>query len=136
MMKPSLSCILVGAAVLIAPAAAAAQQWVPGSEVVGQTVQVTTNGVTNTVHFAPGGAAHITTPGGRVVNASWTASNGQLCLLTGAAQECWPYQTAFQAGQPVTLTSTCNSSSHWLANAVNPPPPPPPPAPSPQGERG
>ena len=124
---------LIAAVVFAVPAAAFAQ-WVPGSEIVGQTLQVQTNGVTNTVHFAPGGVAHITSPSGRVVNASWTANNGQLCLVTGAAQECWPYQAAFQAGQPLTLTSNCNSSSQWLANAVNQPPPPP--APPPQGERG
>lgn len=133
MNKPSIVSILAGVAFAAVPAGALAQ-WSPGSEIVGQTVQVTTNGVTNTVHFAPGGAAHITTPGGRVVNASWTANNGQLCLLTGAAQECWPYQAPFQAGQPVTLTSSCNANSQWLANAVNQPPPPP--VQQPAGERG
>ena len=133
MMKPSLSYILVGAAVLIAPAAAAAQQWVPGSEVVGQTVQVTTNGVTNSVYLGPGGQAQITTPGGRVIPASWTAANGQLCLNNGLAQECWAYNSAFQAGQPMTLTSSCGTST-WLANATNQPPPPP--VQAPQGERG
>ena len=132
MMKPGLSSILVGAAVLIAPAAVVAQPWVPGSEIVGQTLQVQTNGVTNTVHLAPGGQAHITTPGGRVIPASWTAANGQLCLNNGVAQECWAYNSAFQAGQPMTLTSSCGTST-WLANATNQPPPPPQ---APAGERG
>ena len=40
-----------------------------------------------------------------MVNASWTASNNNLCLNSGAASECWPYSQAFQAGQRVTLTS-------------------------------
>ena len=133
MNKPSIVSILAGVAFAAHPAGALAQMS-PGSEIVGQTLQVTTNGVTNTVHFAPGGAAHITTPGGNVVNATWTANNGQLCLMTGAAQECWPYQAAFQAGQPVTLTSSCNASSQWLANSVNQPPPPP--VQQPAGERG
>jgi hypothetical protein len=31
------------------PAAAMAQPWAPGAEVIGQPIQVTTNGVTNTV---------------------------------------------------------------------------------------
>jgi hypothetical protein len=132
MMKPSLVTALAGAALLTSPAAAFAQ-WVPGSEIVGQTLQVQTNGITNSVYIGPGGQATITTPGGRVIPASWTAANGQLCLNNGLAQECWAYASAFQAGQPMTLTSSCGTST-WLASAVNQPPPPPPPAPA--GERG
>jgi hypothetical protein len=132
MMKPSLVTALTGAALLISPAAVLAQ-WVPGSEIVGQTLQVQTNGITNSVYIGPGGQATITTPGGRVIPASWTASNGQLCLNNGLSQECWAYASAFQAGQPMTLTSSCGTST-WLASAVNQPPPPPPPAP--MGERG
>lgn len=114
-------------------ATAAFAQWVPGSEIVGQSVQVETNGVVNTIHFDPGGQARVITPGGNTVNAAWTAGGGQLCLNTGAAQECWPYQTAFQPGQQVVLTSVCGPS-RWLASATNQPlPPPPPPA---AGERG
>ena len=120
-----------GLALLAAPIAAQAQNWVPGSEIVGQTLQVQTNGVTNSVFLGPGGQAQITTPGGKVIPASWTANNGNLCLNTGAAQECWAYTNAFQAGQPVTLTSTCGTST-WLANATNQPPP----TQAPQGERG
>jgi len=132
MMKPSLVTALAGTAMLIAPVAALAQ-WTPGSEIVGQTLQVQTNGVTNAVYLGPGGQATITTPGGRVIPASWTANNGQLCLNTGAAQECWGYAAAFQPGQPVTLTSSCGTST-WLANSTNSPPPPP--AQQPSGERG
>jgi hypothetical protein len=117
------------------PSAAFAQAaWTPGAEIVGQPVQVTTNGVTDTVVLTPGGQANITSPGGRVVNASWTAANSQLCLVNGAAQECYPYAAPFQAGQPVTVTSSCNATSTWLAASTNAPPPPPPPAQ--KGERG
>ena len=130
MNKLSLVTAMAGVSALIAPAAALAQ-WAPGSEIVGQTVQVTTNGVTNAVHLGPGGQAQITTPGGNVIPASWTAANGQLCLNTGMAQECWAYTSAFQAGQPMTLTSSCGSST-WLANATNQPAP----TQSVQGERG
>jgi hypothetical protein len=132
MMKPSLATALAGVAVLIAPAAAFAQ-WVPGSEITGQTLQVQTNGIVNSVYFGPGGQATITTPGGTVVPATWTAGGGNLCLNNGAAQECWAYTAPFQPGMQVTLTSRCGPSS-WLANATNQPPPPPiePPA----GERG
>lgn len=122
---------VTGSAMLIAPAAADAQ-WTPGSEIVGQTLQVQKNGVTNTVFLGPGGQAQITSPGGTVLPASWTAANGQLCLNTGAAQECWGYTNAFQAGQPVTLTSNCGTAS-WLANSTNAPPAP---AQRPAGERG
>ena len=121
-------------ALLSVPTAAMAQQaWVPGTEITGQSVQVQTNGVTNTIVLNPGGQAQITTPGGNVVPATWSAANGQLCLNTGAAQECWAYTSAFQPGQPMTLTSSCGSSS-WLAGSTNMPPPPPPPAAG--GERG
>ena len=102
------------------------------TEIVGQPIQVTTNGVTNTVYLDPGGAARIITPGGNTVPGTWTAANGQLCLSNGAAQECWPYTAPFQAAQPVTLTSSCNSTSTWLAASTNAPPPPA----GQKGERG
>ena len=104
------------------PGVALAQGWSPGAEVIGQSVQVTTNGVTNTIYLDVGGAARIVTPGGNTVPATWSAANGQLCLNTGAAQECWGYNSPFQAGQPQTLTSSCNSTSTWLASATNQPP--------------
>ena len=100
---------------------AAVAQWTPGSEIVGQSVQVQTNGVTNTVYFDQGGAARIVSPGGNVVNATWSTNGQQLCLNTGASSECWPYTQAFQAGQQVSLTSNCGTSM-WMANATNPPP--------------
>ena len=103
-----------------------------GAEIVGQPLQVTTNGVTNTVYLDAGGSARIVTPGGNTVPGTWTAANGQLCLNNGAAQECWPYTSPFQAGQPVTLTSSCNSTSTWLAASTNAPPPPA----GQRGERG
>jgi hypothetical protein len=106
------------------PGTALAQAWVPGSEIIGQPVTVTTNGVSNTVYLDPGGTARVMTPGGNTVAGTWSAANGQLCLSTGAAQECWPYASPFQAGQPLTLTSSCGSSSSWLASATNAPPPP------------
>jgi hypothetical protein len=114
------------------PGAAFAQMaWTPGSEIVGQPIQVTTNGVTNTVYLDAGGTARIMTPAGNTVPGNWTAANGQLCLNNGAAQECWPYAGPFQAGQPLTLSSSCHASSTWLASATNAPPPP-----AAKGERG
>lgn len=106
----------LGAALL---ATGASAQWVPGSEIAGQTVQVETNGIVNNITFNPGGSAQIATPEGTIVPASWTASNGQLCLRTGTAQECFPYARAFEAGQPVLTTSSCGANSRWLANSVN-----------------
>jgi hypothetical protein len=118
---------LIAAAAL--PGAAFAQAWTPASEIVGQPIQVTTNGVTNTVTLNPGGQAQILTPSGNPVAGTWTAASGQLCLSNGAAQECWPYAAPFQAGQPVTVTSSCNATSTWLAQSTNQPPPT-------QGQRG
>ena len=128
--------IALASAALLIPAAAAAQAgWVPGSEIVGQSVQVETAGVTNTVYFDAGGAARIVTPAGNVVPASWTASGGQLCLYGSSSQECWPYSAPFQAGKQLTLTSSCQATSQWLAAATNSLPQAPPP-PLPAAERG
>ena len=111
---------IVGTLLLGAPVAGLAQAgWVPGSEITGQSVQVETNGVTNTVFFDPGGVARIQTPSGKSVPGTWAAANGQLCLTTGAAQECWPYSQPFQAGQQISLTSSCNSASRWTALGTN-----------------
>lgn len=126
--QASIGLLLVAAA----PGMASAQAWVPGSEIAGQPVRVTTNGVINTVYFDQGGTARIMTPAGNTVNGTWTTPAGHLCLNNGTAQECWPYAAPFQAGQPLTLTSSCNATSTWLASAVNGPTPPPEAA----GERG
>jgi hypothetical protein len=57
------------------PAAALAQAgWTPAAEIIGQPVQVTTNGVTNTVYLDPGGQLRIMTPGGNTVPGTWTAA--------------------------------------------------------------
>lgn len=128
-MKMKLTAALVaGTAMIAAPGAALAQNrapaamWTPGSEIVGQSVQVNTNGVVNTVYFDEGGAARIMTPSGNTVPGRWTAANEQLCLDIGTGPaECWPYRSAFQPGQNVTLTSNCNVTSQWLANSTNMP---------------
>ncbi len=115
------------ASVVALPGLALAQD---GSEIIGQPLQVTTNGVTNTVYLDPGGTARILTPAGNTVPGNWSIANGQLCLSASGSQECWPYAAPFQSGQPLTLTSSCNQSSTWLAQATNAPPP------QPRGERG
>lgn len=131
------SCILLRSAVgvtvaVMLPAAAMAQAgWTPGAEVIGQPIQVTTNGVTNTVYLDPGGQLRIMTPGGSTVPGTWTAANGQLCIGIGGPQECVPYAGPFQAGAPVTLTSSCGASESWLAESTNAPP-----AQGEKGERG
>ncbi|MFL6764773.1 MAG: hypothetical protein ACJ8FO_06215 [Sphingomicrobium sp.] len=128
-MKISVGRIALGTLLVALPGAALAQA---GAEIVGQPIQVTTNGVTDTVTLSPGGQATITSPGGTVVNGTWTAANGQLCLSNGAAQECVPYAGPFRAGQPLTLTSSCGAAETWLAASTNAPPPPP----AQRGERG
>ena len=131
MTKANLVRTIAGLTVLFS-GTAFAQGWTPAAEVVGQPISVTTNGITNTVTLNPGGQATITSAGGRVVNAAWTASNGQLCLINGPAQECVPYAGPFQAGTPAMLTSSCGASETCLAASTNAPPPPPPPT---QGQR-
>jgi hypothetical protein len=118
-MKSFVARAVVGLSIVALPGVAFAQGWTPGSEIVGQPIQVTTNGVTNSVTLNPGGSATIVTPGGNAVPATWQAANGQLCLNGAGAQECWPYAGPFQAGRPLTLTSSCNSTSTWLAQATN-----------------
>lgn len=114
----------LGLTVLTAmPGIALAQgAWVPGSEIVGQPITVTTNGVTNTVYLDPGGTARIVTPGGNTVPGTWTAANGQLCISNGRSQECVPYTGPFQPAVPLTLTSSCGATETWLAQSTNQPP--------------
>ena len=122
MSKRNFTTKFILATMVALPTTAFAQEWVPGTEIVGQSVVVETNGVANTVYFDAGGAARIVSPSGRVVNASWTSANHSLCLNSGVASECWPYSQAFQAGQRVTLTSSCQAVSNWLPNGTNAPP--------------
>ena len=132
MKNSTVAAAVAGICLLFAPLTAASAQWVPGAEITGQSIQVETNGVVNRVYFDPGGIARITTPAGMQVQGRWSVANQMLCLETGAnVQECWPYRSAFQAGQPVTLTSSCQVTSRWVANAINPPP-----AEMRKGERG
>ena len=93
----SLVSTAAGLALMTVPGIALAQA-MPGSEIVGQPVAVTTNGITNTVYLDPGGTARIMTPGGNTVAGNWSAANGQLCLNNGAAQECWPYASPVPGG--------------------------------------
>ena len=109
-------------AVLAAPVGVAAQpMWTPGSEITGQTVQVQTNGVLNTITFNADGTASISTPAGTTVPGTWSAANHMLCLSANGGQECWPYAQPFQAGQQVALTSNCQQVSTFIPQSTNPP---------------
>lgn len=132
MRKPSIR-VAATFAVMIAPAAGAIAQpgWVPGTEIVGQTLQVQTNGVTNNVTLNADGTATIMAPDGQAVPATWSAANNQLCLSAGGPQECWPYAQAFQPGRQIALTSNCGQASTWMASAINQSP-----QQQPMGERG
>lgn len=116
---------------MVSGGAAAAQSWTPGAEIAGRTVQVETNGTVNNITFNPDGTASIMSPSGRMVPANWSATGNQLCLMANGATECFPYAQAFRAGQPISLTSSCNSTSRWLASSVNEAP-----VQRPAGERG
>jgi hypothetical protein len=106
----------------------AAAQVVNGSEIIGQQVQVQTNGVVNTVYFQPDGVAQIrSATGALVMDGTWTANGEQLCIRTANAFDCYPYRVPFQAGQPIDVVSTCGVRSQWTALSTVAPPPPPPP---------
>lgn len=123
MTKPRLSRVALLGAVLAAPLTAAIAQtgWVPGSEIAGQTVQVQTNGIMNSIYFASDGTATITTPSGTTVPGTWSAANNMLCLSANGAQECWPYAQPFRTGQQTALTSSCQQVSTFLAQSTNAP---------------
>ena len=126
MRKILLTLAVGGAAILAAaPASAFAQTWQPGAELWGHPVRVTwANGVSNTLYFDQNGTVRIAGPDGvEVTQGTWTVSGGQLCVsLANGARECWPYGMAFVAQQPVSLTSTCGSTSQWTALSTNQPP--------------
>lgn len=123
---------VVGLAVAGLPGVAFAQAaWTPGAEVVGQPIQVTTNGVTNTVYLDNGGQLRVVTPNGTTMPGTWQAANGQLCLGLSGAQECVPYSGPFHAQQAQMLTSSCGAQQSWLAESTNQPP-----TQSTKGERG
>jgi hypothetical protein len=108
----------------------------PASEVVGQTIQVETNGITNTVVLDAGGSARITSPAGSVVPANWSVAGNQLCLGIATNQDCWAYAAPFQAGAPMTMVNQCQVASRWTALGTNTMAPPPPVQQVPAGERG
>ena len=121
MTKSLLLKIALGAAVAAPASIVAAQPWVPGSEIAGQSVQVQTNGVMNTITFNADGTAAITTPSGTTVPGTWSAAGGQLCLNANGGQECWPYAQPFQAGRQVALTSNCQQLTTFIPGSTNPP---------------
>lgn len=117
----------LGGAFLVAVPQAASAQMATGEELRGHSVRVeTTGGVVNTVHFDADGTARIVSQSGNsTVAGNWFVQNQMICLQTASARECWPYQTAFQAGQPVVLTSDCSATSRWTALSTAPVAPPP-----------
>jgi hypothetical protein len=126
-----LKAVMVGAAAAAPVTAVVAQAgWVPGSEIAGQTLQVQTQGVMNSIYLAPDGTATISTPQGTTVQGNWSAANNQLCLSAAGGQECWPYTQPFQPGQQMALTSSCQQVSTFLAQSTNQP------MQRPAGERG
>lgn len=107
---------LVAVSALVSASPALAQQAM--SEVIGQPISVTTNGVSNTLYFEADGSVRILTPNSSTVPATWAMQGQNLCLTTGSATECFPYRP-FQAQQPVSVVSSCNSQSVWTAQNTN-----------------
>jgi hypothetical protein len=116
---------LVAAAVLPLTGALAQSGAPTGSELAGHSVQVDSAGTVNTVYFDQGGTARIVGTGGQEVAANWAVQNGNICLSASSARECWPYQAAFQAGQPVDLVSDCGAATRWTPVSTAQPAPPP-----------
>ena len=112
--------LTLAAATALFPSAAWAQGWTPSAEVLGQPIQVTANGITNTLYLDAGGGLRIVTAGGTTVNGTWIAANNQLCLNVAGQQECVPYDSPFLAGQQKSLTSSCNVVGVWVAQQTNP----------------
>ena len=106
------------AALLMGTSGTAFAQASPMAEVVGQPIQATTNGVTNTLYFDPDGTVRIVTPNGNTVAGTWAIQNGNVCISKGGASECWPY-SPFEPQQPKTMTSSCNAVSTWMAQNTN-----------------
>ena len=108
---------LIAAASLAGASPAVAQQQ-PMAELFGQPVTVTTNRITNTLYFEADGRLRILTPNATLVPANWFMQGQNLCISTGAASECWPYQP-FEVRQPRTMESSCHSISTWTAQNIN-----------------
>ena len=111
MKSSSVAKAIGGLCLILAPmTAVSAQLWVPGSEITGQSVQIETSGVVNTVYFDPGGVARIATPSGNMVQGSWSVA-ANVVREWGR----WPRMLALPVGvpgwQPVTLTSSCQVTS-------------------------
>lgn len=134
-MNYKLGLITTLAAPLLAISPAQAQDQT-GQELIGRTVDVQfANGARNIVAFGSGGQARITAADGTLSNANWFVRGNQLCMQMGAMGECWGYNQRFEAGRALTMSSTCNETSQWIARSVNPAPVVAPPA-AEQGERG
>ena len=134
-MKYNLGTITMLAAPLLAVSPAQAQEQT-GQELIGRTVDVQfANGARNVVAFGSGGQARISADDGTLSNANWFVKGNQLCMQMGAMSECWNYNQRFEAGRSLTMSSTCNETSQWVARSVNPAPVIAPPA-AEQGERG
>ena len=103
---------------------AQAQVFLTGSEITGQRVDISVNGSTNAVYFDQGGGARIIAVDGTQVNGRWFVRDGSICLAAQGAEECWVYQTQFEAGQAVVLTSNCGTEATWVPLATTLPPKP------------
>lgn len=134
-MRKTITAAVVGSAIAFA-APAMAQMAPTGQELRGHTVDVLfADGARNAVYFAPNGTATITGPSGVRAAGTWAVRNNNLCLDVSGATECWTYARRFEAGDTMTLKSSCDAVSQWTARSVNAAPAPAA-APVMQGERG
>lgn len=93
-----------------------------GDELRGQTVDmIFADGTRNSVFFGATGVATIANATGQSAKANWFMQGDQICLRAAATTECWNYSGPFVAGQTVSMTSSCDTTSSWTARNVNPP---------------
>ena len=128
--RRSITTAIVGTLLAGAPIAGIAQTgWVPGSEIIGQSIQVETNGVTNTVFFDPGGVARIRDSGrqygpGNLGRIEWTIvpvdrrRSGMLALCPAV-----PVRTADHADEQLQFCIAVDCARHepGAPNAVRAP---------------
>jgi hypothetical protein len=118
----SLSLLPALASLAFIAAAPANAQGMLGDEIRGQIIDVKfADGTVNAIYFGPDGTATISSASIGTVPATWAVEGEQLCLSYMQARECWAYASEFQALTPVTMSSSCNATSEWIARAVNSP---------------
>jgi hypothetical protein len=79
-------------------------RWLPGSELVGQTMRVESAGRTSMMRFARDGSVHASFSG-HDLDGRWNVEPGKICFTWGKVRDCWPYARPFRQGERMMLKS-------------------------------